>query len=121
MPLHLNLSLLARRAGQSLLWAALPTLALAEPATTPPGPEHSLAAPLKGEILGPKQFRWLDRNHDGYLSREEVSQHPRLAEAFDAADTDHNGLVSPEELRDLAHSVREQHQAGRPPAPTPTP
>lgn len=57
------------------------------------------AAAAKGGALGP--LSKLDANGDGYLSRDEVAGHPRLAADFDQLDTDHDGRLSPAELAAL--------------------
>ena len=79
------------------LWACTTSLALsAEPA----------AAPTNGEAKAMREFRMLDFNGDGKLSRSEVQLFPRLAEAFDDADTDGDGGVSYEEVRAFAAKYR---------------
>ena len=79
------------------LWACTTSLARsAEPA----------AAPTKGEAKAMREFRMLDFNGDGKLSRSEVQLFPRLAEAFDDADTDGDGGVSYEEVRAFAAKYR---------------
>ena len=79
------------------LWACTTSLALsAEPA----------AAPTTGEAKAMREFRMLDFNGDGKLSRSEVQLFPRLAEAFDDADTDGDGGVSYEEVRAFAAKYR---------------
>lgn len=41
----------------------------------------------------------LDKNADGFVSRDEASNHPRLAESFDRIDANKDGQLSFEELR----------------------
>jgi Ca2+-binding EF-hand superfamily protein len=69
-----------------------------------------------------RDFKMLDFNGDGKLSRTEVKLFPRLAAAFDEADTDGDGYVSYEEVRVFAARYRAERdrnkaaQAARPPA-----
>lgn len=44
------------------------------------------------------RFSDLDRNQDGFLSREEAAAYPRLAEHFDTMDSDRDGRLSRNEL-----------------------
>jgi Ca2+-binding EF-hand superfamily protein len=67
---------------------------------------QSQAALTKGEIKAMREFKMLDFNGDGKLSRTEVKLFPRLANAFDDADTDHDGHVSYEEVRVFAAKYR---------------
>jgi hypothetical protein len=67
---------------------------------------QSQAALTKGEIKAMREFKMLDFNGDGKLSRTEVKLFPRLANAFDDADTDHDGYVSYEEVRVFAAKYR---------------
>lgn len=53
----------------------------------------------KGEIKAQRQFKMLDFNHDGKLSRSEVAFIPKLAAAFDETDTNKDGFVTYEEVR----------------------
>ena len=65
------------------------------------------AAPLsKGEIKAQQQFKMLDFNHDGKLSRSEVALIPKLAAAFDETDTNKDGYVTYEEVRAFAVKYR---------------
>lgn len=87
------------------------TLALAQnPSPTPaPAPAEAStanAAPSKGELKAMREFKMLDFNGDGKLSRTEVKLFPRLSAAFDEADTDHDNYVSYEEVRAFAAKYR---------------
>jgi hypothetical protein len=53
-----------------------------------------LVRPEKAVTRGPDWFRALDRNGDGYVSRDEFLG---TKEAFDKLDRDGDGLISPEE------------------------
>lgn len=60
----------------------------------------------KGEIKAQQQFKMLDFNHDGKLSRKEVAIIPKLAAAFDETDTNKDGFVTYEEVRAYAVKYR---------------
>nr|WP_255591038.1 MULTISPECIES: EF-hand domain-containing protein [unclassified Acidovorax] len=114
-----------------LMGAVLATMgsaALAQAPAAPP-PEPAASAPAepgtgqtKGEIKAMRDFKMLDFNGDGKLSRTEVKLFPRLAAAFDEADTDGDGYVSYEEVRVFAARYRAERdrnkaaQAARQPA-----
>ena len=84
------------------LWIAACSTAWAQaPDTDTPPP-----APTKGEAKALRDFKMLDFNGDGKLSRTEVQLFPRLAAAFDDADTDKDGYVSYEEVRAFAVKYR---------------
>lgn len=102
------------------LWprSALLALALATgvagAAEPPPQPDSTATEGLsKGELKAQREFRMLDFNRDGRLSRQEVSLVPRLAAVFDEADTDKDGYVSYDEVRAFAAKVRAQRERER--------
>ena len=94
--------------------ALLGTAAMAQgtPTTTETAPSQE-AALTKGELKAMRAFKMLDFNGDGKLSRTEVQLLPRLAAAFDDADTDKDGYVSYEEVRAFAAKYREQRDQQR--------
>jgi Ca2+-binding EF-hand superfamily protein len=63
-----------------------------------------LAAPLLAQTSAPARPK-LDANADGVIDRAEATKSPRLAEHFDALDTNHDGRLSAEE--------RPQHRGGQ--------
>ena len=101
-------------AGATTIWAQ-----------TSAAPTEAQAGPTKGEIKAQREFKMLDFNGDGKLSRTEVKLFPRLADAFDDADTDHDGYVSYDEVRAFAVKYRAERdrnkaaQAAQAPASAP--
>ena len=67
----------------------------------------------KGEIKAMREFKLLDFNGDGKLSRSEVKLFPRLANAFDEADTDKDNYVSYEEVQVFAAKYRAERDRQR--------
>lgn len=83
-----------------------------------------------GEIKAQRQFKMLDFNQDGKLSRKEVAIIPKLAAAFDETDTNKDGFVTYEEVRAFAVKYRAERELAKAPAastvappstPSPTP
>ena len=74
----------------------------------------------QGELKAQREFRLLDFNRDGRLSRQEIALVPRLAAVFDDADTDRDGYVSYDEVRAYAAQVRARRERERAQAPTPS-
>lgn len=98
--------------GLVLLSACGLGLAQTAPADAAPPAESATGAPLtKGEIKARRDFQLLDFNKDGKLSRTEVALFPRLAAAFDTADTDKDGFVSFEEVEVFALQYRAERAA----------
>jgi hypothetical protein len=52
-----------------------------------------------------KDFRGVDSDKDGYLTKSELSSNPDLAEAFDKADKDGDGKLDPAEYQVLQAEV----------------
>ena len=112
------------------LWLRKPVLATvalfvtcaAQAQTPPPAPAHPAethaatepaAAVSPGELKAQREFKMLDFNGDGKLSRSEVKLFPRLAAAFDEADTDGDGFVSYAEVRAFAAKYRAERARKR--------
>ena len=137
MPPRISRPSLAALASVALVAAALSSSALAQqpaPAKAPTPSANPFAVPdesqpglSKGEVKAIREFKMLDFNGDGKLSRSEVKLFPRLAAAFDDADTDHDGFASYAEVRAFAAKYRaerdrkkaEQAAAAQPPAAQP--
>ncbi|MFG0596067.1 EF-hand domain-containing protein [Delftia sp. WSY_9] len=78
------------------------------------GQTSASPAPLtKGEIKAQREFKMLDFNKDGKLSRTEVALFPRLAAAFDEADTDKDGYVSYAEVQAFAVKYRAERDKAK--------
>ncbi len=110
-----NLPLAAARAAQALtMCIALPAASAmaADDAAQPAAPAAS--APMsKGELKAIREFNMLDFNGDGKLSRNEVAIVPRLAAAFDEADTNHDGFVTLDEVRAFTIKYRAERDRAK--------
>lgn len=91
-----------------LLLGVFAGTALAQAESPPPDSQAAKAA--QAEAKARREFRLLDANGDGKLSRAEVRLFPRLAAAFDDADTDRENFVSFEEVRVFAAKHRAERE-----------
>ncbi|NMG34253.1 hypothetical protein GRF61_07315 [Azoarcus sp. TTM-91] len=67
---------------------------LAQSASPGQGPQGE-----RGGERGGNRIAQLDKNGDGFLSKDEVKDNPRLLERFSTLDTNKDGRLSQEELR----------------------
>ena len=100
-------------------WAQAPATTPAKPVRAASAPVEPSAAPAqqaaltKGEIKAMREFKMLDFNGDGKLSRTEVKLFPRLSAAFDDADRNKDNYVSYEEVRVFAAKYRAERDRKR--------
>lgn len=69
------------------------------------------AEPNNAQPANTGTFRSLDRNGDGYLTRNEVGHVGSYAKSFDVADENHDGKLTPDEFI-KAESIHERELAG---------
>lgn len=67
----------------------------------------------KGDGAMAERFKQADTNGDGMLNKAEAAALPRIAEHFDEIDADHNGQITPEELRAFHEKRRAAHGKDR--------
>jgi Ca2+-binding EF-hand superfamily protein len=62
-----------------------------------------------------KNFDAADKNHDGLLTRQEAQATPFIARNFDAIDAKRRGAVSKQDVRDyIAHALKRTSQKNVP-------
>ncbi|PUA95347.1 EF hand domain-containing protein [Acidovorax sp. 107] len=106
-----TVALLAACAAMAQTPSPSPVPASAAQAETHAATEPAAVSP--GELKAQREFKMLDFNGDGKLSRSEVKLFPRLAAAFDEADTDGDGFVSYAEVRAFAAKYRAERDRQR--------
>lgn len=101
-----------------------PLSSQAQQAPTEPAPVPAQAAPAPAPAPAPvapgerpqrvphDRFAQVDSNGDGVISREEAAAAPQLAGHFDDADTDHDGRLTPAEVKNFAKSQRLNSKGG---------
>jgi len=52
-----------------------------------------------------EDFDYLDRDHDGFVTRDDASRWQRLGKAFERFDVDHDGRLSRVEFEEFEHSL----------------
>jgi hypothetical protein len=87
--------------GAALAWSAVHAQAAPGGAAQEAQPQS--AADSTGKMrLSPAQvqqaFRYIDRDSNGSLSRNEIAVFPRIEKHFERIDADHDGAVSPAEF-----------------------
>ncbi len=90
-------------------------LAMNAHAQNPPAPTSG-APPAEVPVSAPRYsagqleqaFNYMDRNHDGKVSRDEASGFRGVAKNFDRADTNHDNALSREEFDRAMNYVKPQ-------------
>ncbi|MDF1481062.1 EF-hand domain-containing protein [Extensimonas sp. H3M7-6] len=95
------------------VWADPGVQPAAEAPAAPSSAAASTPTPSRGELKALRQFQMLDANGDGKLSRAEVALFPPLAAAFDEADTNHDGFVTPDEIRVFSAKYRAERERAK--------
>jgi len=66
---------------------------------------YFLAVYLEDEEVITAEFRQLDSDHDGFISRDDVKTWPALFRSFDRFDMDHDGRLSRVEFEAYEHAT----------------
>lgn len=69
------------------------------------GVYYFLAVYVEDEEKIAEEFQRLDRDCDGFISREDASSWPELVGSFDRFDTDHDGRLSWADFDAFEHAV----------------
>ena len=68
------------------------------PEAAKPPPQSPAAPTSPGAVIFKYEFEKLDKNRDGYLSRDEVADAPELAKDFDRFDRNRDGKLDRSEF-----------------------
>lgn len=79
------------------LLAALPLGALSAEPTQPPAAKETATVPAPKEEPAPL-FKELDRNHDGYVTKEEAKRSAEVTARFNELDADRDGRIAAAEF-----------------------
>jgi len=69
------------------------------------GMYYFLAVYIEDEKQIAQEFERLDRDHDGFINREDASSWPELVRSFDRFDTDHDGRLSCADFDAFEHAL----------------
>jgi hypothetical protein len=70
------------------------------------GTYYFLAVYLEDEEEITQEFRQLDRDQDGFISREDAQKWPDLMRMFDRFDCDHDGRLSRVDFKAFEHALQ---------------
>lgn len=77
------------------------------PTPTTPPPSLPMATPgVKPQRMAADKFANIDTNKDGAITRDEAAAAPKLSAEFDQVDADHDGRITPAELKAYAKTHR---------------